>query len=62
MVRIGGLVVVRQRPETARGVTFLLVEDERGLSNVVVYRDLYERERNLVRGKLLLLITGRMQK
>ncbi|CAN5667970.1 error-prone DNA polymerase [soil metagenome] len=62
VLRIGGLVVVRQRPETAKGVTFLLLEDETGLSNIVVYGPLYDAYRPLVRGEPFLLITGRMQR
>jgi len=62
MIQIGGLVVCRQRPETAKGVTFLLIEDEHGLSNVIVYKALYEKYRPTVRGESFLLITGRIQK
>ncbi len=61
-IQIAGLVVCRQRPGTAKGVTFLLMEDERGLINIVVYKDLYEQERLLVRGEPFLLISGKLQK
>jgi error-prone DNA polymerase len=62
IIRIGGLVVVRQRPETAKGVTFLLLEDESGLMNAVVYPRLYDARRHLVRGEPYLLIVGRVQR
>jgi error-prone DNA polymerase len=42
-VRMAGLVTLRQRPETASGVTFVTLEDEDGLFNVVVWRDVGER-------------------
>ena len=61
-VKLSGLVVCRQRPGTAKGVTFLLVEDELGLANVVVYKNLYEAERNLVRGEPFVTIHGRIQR
>jgi error-prone DNA polymerase len=57
-VRTAGLVVCRQRPGTAKGYVFLLVEDETGLTNVVVKPDLYERERSIVRGAPYLCIKG----
>lgn len=59
-VRTAGLVVCRQRPATAKGIVFLLLEDEHGLVNVLVPRTLCERdrERMLVRGSPFLLVTG----
>ena len=58
LIRIAGLVIVRQRPGTAKGVTFLLIEDEFGLANIVVYRNLYEAQRTLVRNEPFVVITG----
>ena len=46
-----GLVVARQRPETALGILFLLLEDETGMVNVVIRPDLYERKKAVIRGK-----------
>ena len=43
--RIGGLVVARQRPGTAKGCTFMLIEDEYGTVNVIVSPQIYERDR-----------------
>jgi error-prone DNA polymerase len=48
-VRVGGAVVSRQRPPTAKGVVFLALEDEDGLVNVVLYPDVYEANRKEVR-------------
>jgi len=60
-VQIPGLIVCRQRPGTAKGITFLLLEDEYGLVNVVIYPDLYERQRLEVRSTPLLAIEGKLQ-
>lgn len=61
-VHIPGLVVVRQRPETAKGITFMLLEDEVGLFNVIVYPDLYERQRYEVRSVPFVVVEGRVQR
>jgi error-prone DNA polymerase len=61
VVQIAGLIVCRQRPGTAKGVQFLLLEDELGLVNVVVQPWLYEKRRLTVRGEPFLVITGEIQ-
>jgi error-prone DNA polymerase len=61
-VRLGGLVVARQRPGTARGIVFLLLEDEFGTVNVVVPPDLYERNRLTARTEPLVMIEGRLER
>ena len=61
-VTIPGLIVCRQRPGTAKGITFLLLEDETGLVNVVVYPSLYEEQRYEVRSVPLLIVEGRLQR
>ena len=61
-VQIAGLIVCRQRPGTAKGIQFLLLEDERGLANVVVYPALYEARRLVVRGEPFVMVEGRLQK
>ena len=48
-VEVAGMVVARQRPETAKGIVFMLLEDERGTVNLVVRRRVYERRRAIVR-------------
>jgi len=62
-VETAGLVVCRQRPSTARGIVFLLLEDEFGLVNVLIPRELYERERErmLVRTSSFLRIGGPLE-
>ena len=60
-VFLPGLVVCRQRPATAKGITFLLMEDEFGLVNTVVYPDLYEQQRLHVRSTPLLIVEGKLQ-
>ncbi|HEY7077119.1 MAG TPA: DNA polymerase III subunit alpha [Solirubrobacteraceae bacterium] len=61
-VRVGGLVIARQRPGTAKGIVFLLLEDEFGTLNLIVPPDLYEANRLTVRGEPLLLCEGRLEK
>ncbi|SHL97270.1 error-prone DNA polymerase [Roseibium suaedae] len=57
-----GLVITRQRPGTASGVIFLTLEDETGVSNVVVWPKVYERFRRIVMGGRLLKVTGRLER
>jgi len=61
-IAIAGLVVARQRPSTANGVVFMLLEDEHGQMNLVVPPQVYERFRPLVRGEPLLLARGRFER
>lgn len=61
-VTVAGLVILRQRPGTARGVIFLTLEDETGVVNIVVWRSLYERFRRAVIAGRLLRVTGRIQR
>ncbi|MEL7133291.1 MAG: error-prone DNA polymerase, partial [Pseudomonadota bacterium] len=59
---ICGLVITRQRPGTASGVIFLTLEDETGVSNVVVWPKIYEKFRRSVMGGRLLRVTGYLQR
>ncbi|MGR3343404.1 MAG: OB-fold nucleic acid binding domain-containing protein [Paracoccaceae bacterium] len=61
-VVVAGLVLVRQRPGTAKGVIFITLEDETGVANVIVWRALYERFRRAVIAGRLLRVTGRLQR
>ena len=61
-VRVGGLVVARQRPGTAKGVVFLLVEDEGGTLNAVVPPQVYERDRLAVRTEPLVMVEGKLER
>ncbi|MFF7061517.1 error-prone DNA polymerase [Pseudomonas sp. NPDC008258] len=60
-IAVAGLVVGRQRPQTASGVTFVTLEDEHGMVNVVVWRDLAERQRRALVGSQLLKVSGRLE-
>ena len=60
-VRVAGLVLVRQRPGTAKGVVFLTLEDETGVANVVVWPKIFETFRREVLGARLLAVEGRVQ-
>ena len=61
-VAVAGLAVARQRPATASGVVFMLIEDEHGQVNLIVPPPVYERYRGLVRGEPLLLARGRFER
>jgi len=59
---VAGLVLVRQRPGTAKGVIFLTLEDETGIVNVIVWRAKYEEFRRAVIAGRCLKVTGRLQR
>jgi error-prone DNA polymerase len=61
-VEVAGMVVVRQRPETAAGIVFMSLEDETGIANLVVMPDVYERHRALVRTVGFLQAEGRVER
>jgi DNA polymerase III alpha subunit len=61
-VAVAGLVLVRQRPGTAKGVIFITLEDETGISNIIVWRKMYERFRRAVIAGRALKVTGRIQR
>ncbi|MGO9789393.1 MAG: DNA polymerase III subunit alpha [Solirubrobacteraceae bacterium] len=61
-VSLGGLVVARQRPGTAGGVVFVLLEDEHGTINLIVTPQVYERHRLTVRTEPLLLVEGKLER
>ena len=61
-VRIGGLVVTRQHPMTARGTVFLALEDETGMVNVTLWPDTWARFRSTVRRHALLYVEGRLER
>jgi len=60
--RAAGLVTCRQRPDTASGVMFVTLEDETGSTNVVVWRDLAERQRRELLGARLLGVQGMIER
>jgi error-prone DNA polymerase len=61
-VRIGGLVVTRQHPMTAKGTVFLALEDETGMVNVTLWPDAWARLRSIVRRHALLVVDGMLQR
>jgi error-prone DNA polymerase len=56
------MVVCRQRPGSAKGFVFLLLEDEFGLANIIVRPHLYEAERSLVRGEPFIVVHGTLER
>jgi error-prone DNA polymerase len=61
-VRLGGLVVTRQHPMTAKGTVFLALEDETGMVNVTLWPDTWARLRGVIRRHALLLVDGDLQR
>jgi error-prone DNA polymerase len=61
-VSVAGLVVARQRPATAKGVTFMLLEDEWGTINLVIPPPVYQRNRLAVRAEPFVLASGRLER
>jgi error-prone DNA polymerase len=61
-VDVAGLVLVRQRPGSAKGVMFMTIEDETGVANVVIWEKVFERFRRVVLGAGLIGIRGRIQR
>ncbi len=62
LVRAGGIVVMRQQPQTAKGVTFVTLEDETGSVNVIVWKSLKDRQRNALLRARLLVVSGVWQR
>jgi error-prone DNA polymerase len=60
-VRTAGLVITRQRPGSAQGVTFVTLEDETGSINLIVWRDVAERQRRALVGSRLMGVAGELQ-
>ena len=58
---VAGLVLLRQRPSSARGVTFVTLEDEAGVANLIVKQDVWERYHKAARSARALLAFGRLQ-
>jgi error-prone DNA polymerase len=60
-VRVAGMVITRQRPGTAKGFVFLTLEDETGISNVIIRPDLFDRDRTTVIRQPFLIVDGVLQ-
>ena len=61
MVKVAGVVLIRQRPGSAKGVTFITLEDETGVINLVVWPDLKEKLRKVVMGARAIEVRGRVE-
>jgi error-prone DNA polymerase len=61
-VKVAGLVIVRQRPGSAKGFCFLTLEDETGIGNAVVMPDLFQRHRSVIHTAAILQIEGPVQR
>jgi error-prone DNA polymerase len=61
VVKSAGLVIVRQRPETAKGVWFITLEDETGFSNLVVFQNIQEKFKKEILQARLLMVEGKLQ-
>ena len=62
LIKVAGLVLVRQRPGTAGGVCFITIEDETGFSNLVVFQNLFEKYRKEILHSRLLMVEGKLQR
>jgi error-prone DNA polymerase len=62
LVRLPGIVLMRQRPGTAKGIVFVTIEDEFGVANLVVYTNIVVRDRAALVGSRLLLAEGRIER
>src|SRR4051812_30486500 len=58
---LAGLVLIRQRPGSAKGVVFITIEDETGIANLVVWPDVFEKQRKIVMGARLMAVHGIVQ-
>jgi error-prone DNA polymerase len=59
---IAGLVLIRQRPGSAKGVVFITLEDETGVANLVIWPDVFEKQRKIVMGARLIAVHGLIQR
>jgi error-prone DNA polymerase len=62
LLQIAGMAIARQRPATANGIVFMLLEDEYGQSNLIIPSHVYEEHRAIVRGEPLLLARGKLER
>ncbi len=61
-VAFAGMAIARQRPATAKGIVFMLLEDEHGQVNLIVPKEVYERHRGIVRSEPIVLVRGRYER
>jgi error-prone DNA polymerase len=60
--KVAGVVLLRQRPSTAKGITFVTLEDETGMANLIVRQEIWERYRRVARSAAVMLATGILQR
>jgi error-prone DNA polymerase len=61
MVKVAGLVLVRQRPGNAKGICFMTIEDETGIANLVIFENLFEKFRKEIIQSKLIMVEGKLQ-
>jgi len=61
-IEVAGLVLIRQKPGSAKGVMFITLEDETGIANLIVWPQVFERQRTLVLSSSLMWVRGRIQR
>jgi error-prone DNA polymerase len=61
-IEVAGMAIARQRPATANGIVFMLLEDEFGQANLIVPSRVYEEHRAIVRGEPLILARGKLER
>ena len=62
MVHVAGVVLIRQRPGSAKGVVFITIEDETGIANLIVWPDVFAKQRKIVMGARLMAVEGIIQR
>jgi error-prone DNA polymerase len=62
MIELAGMAIARQRPATANGIVFMLLEDEHGQANLIIPPNVYEQQRAIIRGEPLLLARGKLER
>ena len=62
LIELAGMAIARQRPSTANGIVFMLLEDEHGQANLIIPPNVYEQNRAVIRGEPLLLARGKLER
>ena len=62
LIELAGMAIARQRPATANGIVFMLLEDEHGQANLIIPPNVYEQHRAIIRGEPLLLARGKLER
>jgi error-prone DNA polymerase len=61
-IQVAGMAIARQRPSTANGIVFMLLEDEHGQANLIIPSKVYEEHRAIIRGEPLVLASGKLER